>query len=84
MVETGGFERKLTYVARRGCPDRLAIWKHLTIAMFEIKAPGKKPTQQQVNEHDILRASGIPVYTPSTFDEVDRDIAHALANPILR
>jgi hypothetical protein len=54
------------------------------MAYFEIKRPTKRPTKQQAEEHAKLRAAGIPVYTPSTFAEVDRDVAHALANPILR
>lgn len=54
------------------------------MAYFEIKRPTKRPTKQQAEEHAKLRAAGIPVYTPSTFEEVDRDVAHALANPILR
>lgn len=84
MAETGGQERKLSYIGRNGCPDRGAIWPGFTVAIFELKRHKKKPTKLQRDELELWRSGGIQTYSPDSREAVDRDIAHALANPILK
>lgn len=48
----GWFCRKVRWIGRNGCPDRMLIdpvygW----IRWVEVKAPGKKPTKVQAAEH---------------------------------
>jgi ribulose-5-phosphate 4-epimerase/fuculose-1-phosphate aldolase len=84
VAETGGQERKLNYIGRVGCPDRVGIWPGVTVALFELKRHKKQPTKLQRDELELWRSGGIQTYAPDSREAVDRDIAHALANPILR
>lgn len=61
VLETGGRIRKLSWIGRRGAPDRLIWWPGPLLAFVELKAPGKKPTPQQEREHERLRADGFTV-----------------------
>ena len=64
----GGEVRKVSWIGRRGAPDRLVMLPEVRInnrpalpplaAWVELKAPGKLPTLQQLREHDRLRAMG--------------------------
>lgn len=80
--ETGGMVRKLKWIGFNGAPDRMAWWplkKGTTAGIFfvELKAPGKKPTAQQKDEHDKLRASGLKVVVISNKASVDNFIDNA-------
>lgn len=61
VLETGGRIRKLSWIGRRGAPDRLVWWPGPDLVFVEVKAPGKKATKQQEREHDRLRADGFCV-----------------------
>lgn len=58
----GGTAYKFTSPQRRSVPDRLVLLPGGEIFFVETKAPGKKPTEGQVREHDRLRALGFRVY----------------------
>lgn len=51
----------------RGVPDRLVLWPGGTAEFVEVKAPGEKPTPQQLRRHDELRKLGFMV---SVIDDV--------------
>ena len=68
--EAGGRTRKLRYIGRRGCPDRLILLPGL-FALAECKRPGKGLRLGQEKEARILKASGIYVYVLDSIYEVD-------------
>jgi len=76
--ETGGKTRKLKWIGHNGAPDRLIWWPPLAtdplsafIFFVEVKAPGKKPTAQQTNEHKKMMQTGLTTWTVDTQDSVE-------------
>lgn len=53
----GCYTRKFVAPGHAGVPDRLIIRQGLTL-FLEIKAPGKKPTDLQKDEINLINASG--------------------------
>ena len=80
----GGEVRKVQWIGRRGAPDRLVMlpcvsrfnitWPSKT-AWVELKAPGVKPTRQQLREHDRMRAMGQRVFVIDSIEGVDEVLA---------
>lgn len=68
--EAGGRTRKLRYIGRRGCPDRLVLLPDIFV-MVELKRPGGKLRLGQAKEVEILRASGLRVYCLDSIYDVD-------------
>ena len=58
----GGIAYKFTRPQRRSVPDRLILMPGGEAFFVELKAPGKKPTEAQVREHERIRALGFRVY----------------------
>lgn len=58
----GYFCRKVQWVGRRSAPDRLFAREDRGSVYIEFKAPGEKPTTQQLREHDRMRKAGIEVH----------------------
>jgi len=58
----GGIAYKFTSPQRRSVPDRLVLLPGGDAFFVETKAPGKKPTEAQVREHERLRDLGFRVY----------------------
>ena len=75
VLETGGRIRKLSWIGRRGAPDRLIWWPGPRLAFVELKAPGKKATPQQAREHDRLRADGFSVLVVDTPEGAEAAVA---------
>lgn len=78
VLETGGRIRKLSWIGRRGAPDRLIWWRGPwgpLLAFVELKAPGKKATPQQAREHDRLRADGFTVLVVDSLEGAEAFIA---------
>lgn len=70
-AETNGFlARKMQYVGRIGCPDRVFIGYRQTIWM-EFKQPGELPRLTQVREHQRFEDRGVTVHV---VDDVDAGI----------
>lgn len=61
---------KFTSPGRRSVPDRIVItdWGH--VFFVELKAPGKKETENQLREHRKLRKQGCTVY--GTIDSLEK------------
>lgn len=57
----GGHFRKVKWIGRRGCPDRL-VWWRAPGAWIEVKRPGVKAENYQLREHERLRKDGWAVY----------------------
>lgn len=66
--EAGWFVRKLTWVGRRGAPDRMFV-KPGRFVLIEFKRPKKDATVQQSKEHVRLRQAGFEVHTCPTIEE---------------
>lgn len=68
----GWFEVKIMQTSKRGFPDRFYARKG-RIVLVEYKAPGEKPTAQQLKRHSELRAQGVEVHVIDNLED-----AHAL------
>ena len=58
----GGVAVKFTSPQRRAVPDRMVLLPGGKLFFVEAKAPGAKPTEAQLREHERLRALGQTVY----------------------
>lgn len=65
----GGFTRKLKWIGRRGAPDRLVFLNG--VYFVELKAPGKKLTEQQGREHRRMEINGAEVWVLDCKVDVD-------------
>lgn len=54
--EAGGEIRKVTWVGRRGAPDRLVMLPGRNPVLVELKAPKGRLSKVQQREHEILRS----------------------------
>ena len=61
--------RKVQWVGRDGAPDRLILAKGGIYV--ELKAPGKEPRENQLREHEKMRAVGIRVEVIDSLEGVD-------------
>lgn len=91
VTATGGLIRKVAWIGRRGCPDRLVGWPERTTsigcrervyparhAMVETKRPLGKARADQAREHERLRRLGIWVEVLDTIEAVDKFIEDML------
>lgn len=67
----GGAAYKFTAPGRRSVPDRIVFWPSTVIHFVELKAPGKKPTPQQLREHERLKHFGHYVVVLDSKEAVD-------------
>lgn len=70
----GGEVRKVRWIGRRGAPDRLVLVPGCYPFLLELKAPGRKPTVQQMREMDRLASFGMPTAWADTPVRVDAAI----------
>lgn len=70
--------RKLTWIARKGAPDRVAFGRDGQLVFIEFKAPGKAATfprnpheKTQFREHERLRKRGQRVVVIDSKEGVD-------------
>ena len=61
VKQLGGTCEKFTSPGRRSVPDRLVTLPGGKIIFVELKAPGKKPTEKQLKDHQRRRALGCDV-----------------------
>ena len=69
--KAGGWAPKWTSPGNNGVPDRIVIMPGGRMAFVELKAPGKKPTQLQLVQHERLRALGCDVRVIDSREGVD-------------
>lgn len=67
----GGMAEKFTSPGRRSVPDRLVTLPGNRIVFVELKAPGKKPTDNQKRDHQRREALGCAVLVLDTKEAVD-------------
>ncbi len=63
--------RKVSWVGRRGAPDRVVMLPGGTLIWFELKRPGGKPEAHQEREHARLRAMGQHVVVADSTEIID-------------
>lgn len=57
----GWFQRKVSWIGRKGAPDRVFAKGGRTV-WIEFKMRGEKPRADQEDEHAKMRAAGMEVY----------------------
>lgn len=67
----GGMAEKFTSPGRRSVPDRIVTLPGGRIVFVELKAPGKKPTENQLRDHQRRRDLGCEVMVIDTKEGVD-------------
>lgn len=65
----GGIAFKFVSPQRRGAPDRLVLLPGGKVAFVELKAPGGKPTSNQLREHAMIRSLGFSVEVIDNLDD---------------
>ena len=58
----GFFVRKVAWIGRRGCPDRVFSREDRGTVWIEFKAPGKGARLSQELEHERMRGAGMEVH----------------------
>lgn len=71
----GGEIRKVAWPGRANAPDRLVMLPGRRAVWVELKAPGKKPTAQQVREHNRMRRLGELVEVIDSLEGVEALLA---------
>ena len=85
--ELGGEVRKVSWIGRRGAPDRLVMLPPKFVAerklpvhprtsfWVELKAPGEKAKPHQLREHERMRAMGERVEVIDSMEQIDEVLA---------
>ena len=69
--QLGGEIRKLSWIGRRGAPDRFIWWPGPIFAFIEVKAPGGRISVLQQREMDRLAEAGFNVAVVWSEADVD-------------
>lgn len=84
VEELGGEVRKVKWIGRRSAPDRYILVPpranakrfmdaiNPIIAWVELKAPGEKPEDHQLREHERMRKLGAQVVVLDSRDAIDK------------
>lgn len=67
----GGEVRKVSWIGRRGAPDRVVFLPGKVCVWVELKAPGEKLKPHQAREHQRMRDMGQRVEVIDSLDGVD-------------
>ena len=68
----GGLCEKFTSPNRRSVPDRLVSLPGGQVIFVELKAPGKKPTDNQGRDHQRRRILGCDIRVVDSLEQVNR------------
>jgi len=77
--KAGGAAMKWVSPGNSGVPDRIVFLPEGRVVFVELKAPGKKPTQLQLVQHERLRALGCDVRVIDSREGVDALIRELMA-----
>ena len=75
VTAMSGEIRKVAWPGRAGAPDRLVMLPGRRAVWVELKATGKKPTAQQVREHNRMRRLGERVEVIDSLEGVEALLA---------
>jgi hypothetical protein len=71
VKELGGIAEKFTSPQKRSVPDRIVTLPGGRIIFCELKAPGKRPTNNQRRDHLKRRMLGADVRLIDSFEMID-------------
>lgn len=71
VKEKAGEVRKVSWIGRRGAPDRLVMIQGRRPIWVELKAPGLDATPQQLREHTRMRLAGCNVVVINSLEAID-------------
>lgn len=71
VAKHGGKQRKVQYINRNGCPDRLIWFTFPRVAWVECKSETGSLEASQAREIPRLLADGWPVFVVASREEVD-------------
>ena len=71
IKQLGGMAEKFTSPSKRSVPDRIVTLPNGKIIFVELKAPKKKPTPNQLLDHERRRALGCTVLVLDSKGAVD-------------
>lgn len=77
VEEVGGITRKVSWIGRRGAPDRIVFLPNGVAVWIELKAPGKKPDPHQAREHWRLSQLGQRVLVLDSKTQIDEFVKEA-------
>lgn len=83
VEHTKGEIRKLSWIGRRGAPDRMVWWKGPwgpLLAFVEVKAAAGRLSAPQKREHARLKAAGFNVYVVASEEAVEAFLAEMLVS----
>jgi len=80
--KVGGAAMKWVSPGNSGVPDRIVFLPGGRVVFVELKAPGKKPTQLQLVQHERLRALGQDVRVIDSREGVDGLVKELTLNAI--
>ena len=70
VKDLGGMAEKFVSPNRRAVPDRIVTLPEGRIIFVELKAPGKKATENQARDHERRRALGCDVRIVDSIEAV--------------
>jgi hypothetical protein len=70
VAKHGGEVRKVSWIGRRGAPDRLVMLAN-RVVWVELKSPQGRTQDHQVREHNRLKAFGFDVRVINSIEAVD-------------
>lgn len=71
----GGEVRKVSWIGRRGAPDRVAMLPGGLLYWIELKRPGGVAEAHQAREHDRMMKMGQRVLVLDTLEKIDAFLA---------
>lgn len=71
VKRAGGECRKLSWIGRRGAPDRAVFLPGGVLIFVELKAPGKKAEPHQLREHNRMRKMGQRVVVIDSIEGIE-------------
>lgn len=71
VARAGGLQRKVRYIGRNACPDRLVGFPNGRHALVELKRPLGEARAEQEREHVRLRRIGFDVRVVDTIEGVN-------------
>lgn len=71
VAKRGGHTRKVQWIGRRGCPDRLVMLPGGRSLWVELKAPWGRLSPHQMREHEVMRAMGLDVRVVASVADIE-------------
>lgn len=67
----GGFNRRVEWIGRSGCPDNF-VCVNGVVAFVECKTEKGRLSSVQQREFKVMKEHGVPVFTVRCLDDIER------------